>query len=55
LLGPAELAICAQLGLKHSEFIRRKRGRADFLSLERADADLRSAAARSADLGNNQD
>ena len=32
-------AICAQLGLKHSEFIQRKRGRADFLSLERADAD----------------
>jgi len=55
LLDPAELAICGQLGLKHSEFIRRKRGRADFLSLERADADLRSAAARSADLGNNQD
>lgn len=54
-LNPAELAICAQLGLKHSEFIRRKRGRADFLSLERADADLRSAETRSADLRNNQD
>jgi phage I-like protein len=54
-LNAAEIAICAQLGLKHSEFIRRKRGRADFLSLERADADLRNAAARSADLRNNQD
>ena len=54
-LNPAELAICAQLGLKHSEFIHRKRGRADFLSLERSDADLRSAAARNADLRNNQD
>jgi len=54
-LNPAELAICAQLGLKRSEFVRRKRGRADFLSLERADADLRNAAVRNADLGNNQD
>jgi phage I-like protein len=54
-LNAAELAICAQLGLKHSEFVRRKRGRADFLSLERADADLRNAAARSTDLRNNQD
>jgi phage I-like protein len=54
-LNAAELAICAQLGLKHSEFVRRKRGRADFLSLERADADLRNAAVRSADLRNNQD
>ena len=54
-LNPAELAICAQLGLKHSEFVRRKRGRADFLSLERADADLRNAAVRNADLGNHQD
>ena len=54
-LSAAELAICAQLGLKHSEFVHRKRGRADFLSLERADADLRNAAARSADLRNNQD
>jgi phage I-like protein len=54
-LNAAELAICAQLGLKHSEFVRRKRGRADFLSLERADADLRNAAARNADLRNNQD
>jgi phage I-like protein len=53
-LNAAELAICAQLGLKHSEFIRRKRGRADFLSLERADADLRNAAARSTELHNNQ-
>jgi phage I-like protein len=55
MLNAAELAICAQLGLKHSEFVNRKRGRADFLSLERADADLRNAAARSADLRNNQD
>ncbi len=54
-LNAAELAICAQLGLKHSEFVRRKRGRADFLSLERADADLRNAATRSTDLRNNQD
>src|SRR5271155_131933 len=54
-LNAAEIAICAQLGLKHSEFIGRKRGRADFLSLERADADLRNAAARSADLRNHQD
>jgi phage I-like protein len=54
-LNAAELAICAQLGLKHSEFVKRKRGRADFLSLERADADLRNAAARSADLRNNED
>ena len=54
-LNPAELAICAQLGLKHSEFVRRKRGRADFLSLERADAELRNAAARSTDLRNTQD
>jgi phage I-like protein len=54
-LNAAEIAICAQLGLKHSEFVRRKRGRTDFLSLERADADLRNAAARSADLRNNQD
>ncbi len=54
-LNAAELAICAQLGLKHSEFIRRKRGRADFLSLERADADLRNAEMRRADLRGNQD
>src|SRR5260370_38315729 len=54
-LNAAERAICAQLGLKHSEFVRRKRGRADFLSLERADAELRNAAARSADLRNNPD
>ena len=54
-LNPAELAICSQLGLKHSEFVRRKRGRADFLSLERADADLRNAEIRGADFRNNQD
>jgi phage I-like protein len=51
-LNATELAICAQLGLKHSEFVGRKRGRTDFLSLERADADLRNAAARNADLRN---
>ena len=54
-LNAAELAICAQLGLEHSEFIRRKRGRPDFLSLERTDADLRDAEMRRADLRNNQD
>ena len=54
-LNPAELAICSQLGLKHSEFIQRKRGRADFLSLERADADLRNAEIRGADFRSNQD
>ena len=54
-LNSAELAICAQLGLKHSEFIRRKRGRTDFLSLERAEADQRSAEIRRADFRNNQD
>ncbi len=42
ILNAAELVICSQLGLKHSEFQKRKRGRADFLSIERADADLRS-------------
>jgi phage I-like protein len=54
-LNAAELSICSQLGLKHSEFMHRKRGRADFLSLERADADLRNAEIRSADLRRNQD
>ncbi len=54
-LNAAELAICAQLGLKHSEFMRRKRGRADFLSLERAEADLRNAEIRGADFRNNED
>ncbi len=54
-LNAAELAICAQLGLKHSEFMRRKRGRADFLSLERAEADLRNAEIRGADFRNNRD
>jgi len=54
-LNAAELAICAQLGLKHSEFIRRKRGRPDFLSLEHADADLRNAEIRGADFRSNQD
>jgi phage I-like protein len=54
-LNAAELAICAQLGLKHSEFIRRKRGRADFLSLERTDAELRNAEIRNNDIRNNQD
>jgi len=47
ILNAAELVICAQLGLKHSEFLKRKRGRADFLSLERAaDADLKTAEFR---------
>src|SRR6266849_6177599 len=47
ILHAAELVICAQLGLKHSEFLKRKRGRADFLSLERAaDADLKTAEFR---------
>ena len=58
ILDQAELVICAQLGLKHSEFLKRKRGRADFLSLERAtDADLRTAESRNNknDLRNNQD
>ena len=54
-LNTAELAICAQLGLKHSEFIQRKRGRADFLSLERAGADLRNAEIRNSDFRRNQD
>ncbi|MGA6971080.1 MAG: phage protease [Candidatus Binatus sp.] len=54
-LSAAETAICAQLGLKHSEFIQRKRGRADFLSLERAGADIRNAETRGADLRNSQD
>ena len=54
-LNAAETAICAQLGLKHSEFIQRKRGRADFLSLERAGADIRNAEIRGADLRNSQD
>ncbi|HYL58615.1 MAG TPA: phage protease [Candidatus Acidoferrales bacterium] len=34
----AEVSICAQLGLKHADFGRRKRGRADFLSLEQGPA-----------------
>ncbi|HYR80438.1 MAG TPA: phage protease, partial [Candidatus Dormibacteraeota bacterium] len=58
ILNQAELVICAQLGLKHSEFLKRKRGRADFLSLERAaDADPNSAQFRNNrnDLRNNQD
>jgi phage I-like protein len=55
VLTPGELAICAQLGLQHSEFIRRKRGRADFLSLERTDAELRDAEIRGADVRINQD
>ncbi len=56
MLSAAELVICAQLGLKHSEFIQRKRGRADFLKLERADADGRSAEFRNPDsLNDNQD
>jgi len=54
-LSVAELAICSQLGLKHSEFIRRKRGRPDFLSLDRTGADLLNAEVRDADFRNNQD
>ena len=48
ILNTAELTICSQLGLKHSEFLKRKRGRADFLSLEheRANADARIADSR---------
>jgi phage I-like protein len=37
MLTAAEIAICAQLGLKHSEFVGRKSGRSDFLSLNRGD------------------
>jgi len=56
ILNQAELVICAQLGLKHSEFLKRKRGRADFLSLERAaDADPNSAQFRNSDSVNKQD
>lgn len=55
MLNPAELVICAQLGLKHSEFLKRKRGRADFLSIERADIDPNTAKYRTPDLNNNQD
>ena len=55
-LNQAELVICAQLGLKHSEFLKRKRGRADFLSLERAaDVDPNSAQFRNSDSVNKQD
>ena len=43
VLNSAELVICAQLGLKHSEFLKRKRGRADFLSIERTDDPKTSA------------
>ncbi len=39
LLSAPEVAICAQLGLKHSEFLKRKIGRRDFLSLERGLSD----------------
>lgn len=57
MLNAAELVICSQLGLKHSEFLKRKQGRADFLSIERADADPRSAEIRNnkTDVLNNQD
>jgi phage I-like protein len=47
-LNPAEQIICSQLGLKPSEFIQRKRGRADFLSLDRAAADPNPAFYRTA-------
>jgi len=36
-LGPAELAICAQLGVGEEDFARRKAGRADFLKLSLGD------------------
>ncbi len=36
-LSAAEISICAQLGLKHSEFRIRKLGRADFLKLGQSD------------------
>jgi phage I-like protein len=58
ILNQAELVICSQLGLQHSEFLKRKRGRADFLSLERAaDADLKTAEFRNnkSDLQDNQE
>jgi phage I-like protein len=42
-LNAAEVAICAQLGLKRSDFLIRKSGRADFLSLERGDAEGQNA------------
>jgi len=42
-LSAAEIAICAQLGLKHSDFLIRKSGRADFLSLERTGAEVQGA------------
>jgi len=38
-LGAAELAICAQLGVSAGDFVRRKNGRADFLSLITAGGD----------------
>jgi phage I-like protein len=43
IMTAAEVSICAQLGLKQAEYIRRKRGRADFLSLELAEAEVRGA------------
>ncbi len=39
-LSAAELAICAQLGLKHADYVMRKGGRADFLSLERGEQQI---------------
>jgi phage I-like protein len=45
-LNASEQIICSQLGLKHFEFIQRKRGRADFLSLDRAAADPNPAKFR---------
>ncbi len=38
-LTSAEHAICAQLGLKHSDYLKRKIGRTDFLRLERGEAE----------------
>ncbi|HEY6417597.1 MAG TPA: phage protease [Candidatus Binataceae bacterium] len=39
MLSSSEVAICAQLGLRHSEFLKRKIGRRDFLSLDRGLSD----------------
>jgi phage I-like protein len=46
IMSAAEVSICAQLGLKHAEFIRRKRGRADFLSLEPGQVETGGADSR---------
>jgi hypothetical protein len=48
-LSAAEIAICAQLGLEHSEFRSRKAGRTDFLRLGQTDD------GREANFGNVKD